>query len=169
MKEHRHIVQGAALTVLVLIAVSGCWAAQDAMNPGIGDAGLPPYGLVTTQQAAGLIETLHDTDEFVLLDIRTPDEVEASHISGAINIDYYADSFREELSSLDRDRIYLIYCRTGNRTGRAYTLMEELGFEKVYDMEGGISQWIAGGYAICSGALDAEHTCMGAWAPSPAT
>ncbi|MBU1048908.1 rhodanese-like domain-containing protein [Candidatus Bipolaricaulota bacterium] len=150
-----------ALTVLMSLALSGCWATQPGSEADDSTFQLPPYGVITTQQAASVIVALQDDAEFVLLDIRTPAEVEAGHISGATTLDYYSSSFRDDLAKLDRELTILIYCRTGNRTGQAYQIMQELGFEKVFDMGGGISQWLAANYPLCLGALDAEHHCTG--------
>lgn len=149
------------LVVLVAAIVAGCWATQSVEEIGEADGVLPPFGVITIQQAGGVISTLQDELGFVLMDIRTPAEVEASHISGAVDLDFYSSTFRDDLAALDRDKVYLIYCRTANRTGQAYSIMEELGFERVYDMGGGITQWIAAGYPVCAGRLDAEHTCSG--------
>ena len=161
MKIRAKSTGAATFTLLVAVTVAGCWATQSTGE--LGDAGseLSPYGVITTQQAVAVILALHDDPEFVLLDIRTPAEVEAGHISGAVTLDFYSATFRDDLASLDHDLTYLIYCRTGNRTGQAYSIMEELGFEQVYDMGGGISQWIAAGYPVCLGPLDAEHSCSG--------
>jgi len=156
------------LALLVAAGVSGCLPPRPVGEPGEVDSGIPPYGVITSQQAAGVLLALQDDPEFVLLDIRTPSEVEAGHIPGAVNLDFYSPSFRDDLDALDRDKIYLIYCRTANRTGQAYNIMEELGFERVYDMGGGISQWIAAGYTVCVGPLDAEHSCFGEL-PQPST
>ena len=150
-----------ALGFLAAAVVSGCWATQPVGELGEADGGMPYYGVIISQQTVDVILALQDDPEFVLLDIRTPAEVEASHISGAVNLDFYSAAFRDDLAALDRDKVYLIYCRTGNRTGRAYNMMEELGFERVYDMGGGISQWIAAGHPVCVGSLDAEHSCSG--------
>lgn len=150
-----------ALAFLAATAVTGCWAPQPVGD--LSEAGdeWPPYGVISTQQAVDVILSLQDDPEFVLLDIRTPAEVEAGHISGTISIDFYSANFQDDLAALDRDKIFLIYCRTANRTGQAYSIMEELGFERVYDMGGGISQWIAVGYPVCVGHLNAEHSCSG--------
>jgi len=149
------------LVLVVAAAMSGCWTTQSMGELDVADNGMPPYGVITNQQAADVILTLQDDPDFVLLDIRTPAEVEAGHISGAVSLDFYSSTFRDDLAALDRDKVYLIYCRTANRTGQAYNIMEELGFERVYDMGGGISQWIAAGHPVCVGPLDAEHSCSG--------
>lgn len=161
MKIRVRVLSVLFFSLFAVAAVTGCLATQT--ENGVSDAGndLPAYGVVSTQQAANMIVALQDDPGFVLLDIRTSAEVEAGHLSGAAALDFRSDLFRDDLAVLDRDLVYLIYCRTGNRTGQTYQIMEELGFERVYDMGGGITQWIAAGYPVCLGALDAEHSCTG--------
>lgn len=122
---------------------------------------LPLYGLITPREATSVMLSMEDSSNFVLLDIRTPAEVESGHISGTQNLDFYSPTFKEDLNELDRDKIYLIYCRTGNRAGHARTMMAELGFVKVYDLDGGIRAWTNLSYSVCLGPLDAEHDCTG--------
>lgn len=74
----------------------------------------------------------------VLIDIRTSQEYDASHIEGARNIDYYAPNFQAQLDQLDRDQSYAIYCRSGSRSSSALRLMEEMGFTDVVELQGGI-------------------------------
>ena len=150
-----------SIMLLAAVAVTGCFATPPAGDLSNAGNDLPDFGVISTQQSANVIVTLQDDPEFVLLDIRTSAEVEAGHLSGAVELDFYSDTFRDDLAALDRDLTYLIYCRTGNRTGSAYQIMEGLGFERVYDMGGGITQWMAAGYPVCLGSIDAEHTCSG--------
>lgn len=107
----------------------------------LGEAKIPAFGLITPSEAAGLIETNLGNPAFVLLDVRTPEEFAGGHIGGAVNLDYKSPNFREGLEQLDRSPIYLVYCRSAVRSGRAVAVMEELGFTGVYDMAGGILQW----------------------------
>jgi len=74
----------------------------------------------------------------VILDIRTFDEFKEGHIQNAINIDFYSDSFEKDLDKLDKTKTYIIYCRSGNRSGLALKTMEELKFMEVYNVLGGI-------------------------------
>ena len=84
--------------------------------------------------------------EVIIIDIRTKDEYDVYHLQNAINIDFYADTFADELNLLDKDKTYLIYCRTGRRTGtdknNALALMKKLGFTDVYNMLGGIHDFV---------------------------
>ena len=98
---------------------------------------------INPQEAFTLIEDNKTDPDFVILDVRTKEEVDAGYIENAINIDFYSDTFREELNKLDKDKKYLIYCRSGNRSGQALAIMKELNFKEVYNMVGGIDEWQA--------------------------
>ena len=147
--------------ILASVFVSGCIAggalglAEEPLEE------LPPYGEISPEEAVAVIVALQDDPEFVLLDIRTPAEVEAGHLPGAVNLDFRNPTFENELERLDREPVYLIYCRTANRSGQAFELMGEMGFARVYDMQGGITQWQRLGYPICEGPVGGEHVCVG--------
>lgn len=79
----------------------------------------------------------------LILDVRTPEEVAEGFIPDAIKLDYRAADFADQLASLDRDKTYLVYCRSGGRSAKASELMVELQFEKVYNLEGGYLAWSA--------------------------
>jgi len=115
----------------------------------------PPYGLadeivltVSVQKAHAIIkESTHDSD-FVILDIRTPGEFKAGHLKNSILIDYYATTFAQQLEKLDKSKTYLVYCRSGNRSGRALPLFKKMAFKKVYEMGRGINGWRAAGLPV---------------------
>ncbi len=102
--------------------------------------------LETVTPAAAAAEL--DTDGVVVLDVRTPDEYGQGHLAGAVNIDFYAGDFASQISRLDRDAPYLLYCRSGNRSGATLDLMEELGFTNVVEVGGGILAWASAGLPI---------------------
>lgn len=81
------------------------------------------------------------TDDIQLIDIRTPKEFADGHIEDAKLIDYYAADFMDKMSKLDKNKDLYIYCRSGNRSGKAAKKLESLGFPKIYDLEGGIIKW----------------------------
>lgn len=97
--------------------------------------------IVTPEQAKKLIEK-----GAVVIDVRTPEEYKAGYIPGAINIDFYSDDFEAKLSKLDKNKEYLIYCRSGNRSGKTVIIMQRLGFSKLYDMPAAYAGWIGKGY-----------------------
>lgn len=78
---------------------------------------------------------------FVLLDVRTPEEFREERIKGALLVDYLSPSFRDRIAKLDRDKSYLVYCRTGHRSDEALRVMRELGFTNVSVLDGGIMKW----------------------------
>jgi len=80
-------------------------------------------------------------DDLVILDVRTPEEFGEGHIDGAVMLDFYRDDFAVELAKLDPDVPYVLYCRSGNRSGQTLKLMEGLGFTEVDDVGGGIIEW----------------------------
>ncbi len=90
-----------------------------------------------------MIEKNKNNPEFMILDVRTPQEYAMEHISGAMNLDYYSQSFQTDLNRLNKGNTYLIYCRTGRRSGHTLNMMRELGFSGVYDIAGGIKAWKA--------------------------
>jgi rhodanese-related sulfurtransferase len=93
------------------------------------------------KDAADLIEKNRASQDFVILDVRTPTEYGGGHIPGAINIDYNSPGFKDEAAKLDRAKTYVVYCRTGRRTARAVKIMVELGFLKIYRISGDITAW----------------------------
>lgn len=67
----------------------------------------------------------------VIVDVRTPEEYAGGHLEGAQNIDFYAPDFVEQVSQLDRNKQYRLYCRSGSRAGQAEQLMKDTGFNDV--------------------------------------
>ena len=98
---------------------------------------------VTPQEAFTLIQDNQNNPDFVIIDVRTPQEFVAEHIENATNIDFYSEAFRDTLNTLDKNKTYLIYCRSGGRSGSALDIMAELNFREVYNILGGILSWQA--------------------------
>ncbi|WP_242204815.1 rhodanese-like domain-containing protein [Aestuariivivens insulae] len=87
-------------------------------------------------------EQLANDNNAVVLDVRTDDEVADGIIPNAIHIDIYkGQDFINELEKLDKSKNYYVYCRSGNRSGQACRIMDELGFENAFNLEGGIIEW----------------------------
>lgn len=85
---------------------------------------------------------LENDENAVVLDVRTDAEVADGIIPNAIHIDIYrGQDFIDEVEALDKDKNYYVYCRSGNRSGQACAIMEQLGFENAYNLEGGILEW----------------------------
>jgi len=100
---------------------------------------------ITPQEAFTLIQNNKSNPDFVIIDVRTLEEFADGHIENAANLDYYSETFQDELDKRDKNKTYFIYCRSGNRSGKALKIMEELNFREVYNMSGGIIEWKAEG------------------------
>ncbi len=86
--------------------------------------------------------------DLVVLDIRTPEEFAGPRLPNAVNVDFYAADFAAQLDELDKTATYVVYCRSGNRTSQAIPIMEDLGFEVVYEVDGGIVNWADSGLPL---------------------
>ena len=98
---------------------------------------------INVKQAYKLIKDNESNQNFIILDVRKPDDFEKEHIANAINIDFKSSDFSTKLDSLDRSKIYLINCYGGFRSKNTMGLMEKIGFTKLYNMKGGIMKWRA--------------------------
>ncbi|GAA0740749.1 MULTISPECIES: rhodanese-like domain-containing protein [Flavobacteriaceae] len=78
----------------------------------------------------------------VVLDVRTQDEVDEGIIPNAVHIDIYGgQEFISKVEELDKTKNYYVYCRSGNRSGQACAIMNQLGFDNAYNLVGGITEW----------------------------
>ncbi len=85
---------------------------------------------------------LIEDDNAFILDVRTEDEVADGYIPNSTNIDIYlGQSFLDELEKLDKTKTYYVYCRSGNRSGQACAIMNSVGFENTYNLQGGFMNW----------------------------
>lgn len=90
-----------------------------------------------------------ESGEYELIDVRTAEEFQAGHLANAFQIDFYqAKEFNRYLDSLDKNKKYLLYCRSGNRSGQALNIMKQKGFTNVSDLAGGYSAWTTTGFPI---------------------
>ena len=78
---------------------------------------------------------------YQIIDVRTQSEFAHGHIPNAINLDFYAFNFITEINKLSKNEPVLIYCRSANRRHQTGTIMDSLGFNKIYDLKDGYSIW----------------------------
>ncbi len=81
-----------------------------------------------------------ETPNAVMLDVRTKAEVSSGVLKGAKNIDFFSSNFKTEAQKLDKNKTYFVYCRSGNRSSQACSVMEQLGY-KTFNLVGGIGAW----------------------------
>ena len=126
-------------SLLLCLALLATACGGDTSEPG-------ELRLVSVQEGAEI--QAKPPSDLVILDVRTPEEFAEGHLEGAVMIDFYDLDFADQLAELDPDVPYLLYCRSGNRSGQTLALMEELGFTDVADVDGGINQWQAAGLPV---------------------
>ena len=103
---------------------------------------------VNARQAAKLLSGPDKKNGPIIIDIRTSGEFAEGHLKGARQIDYLEEGFAEKIRKLDRNRPYLIHCRSGGRSARSLALWKEMKFEKVYHLDGGILAWEEAGLPV---------------------
>ncbi len=77
----------------------------------------------------------------VIIDVRTPAELAEGQIDGHVLINVMDPTFPNKINELEKSNAYYIYCRSGSRSGQVCNYMDGLGFEKLYNLEGGIIAW----------------------------
>ncbi|MBC6609648.1 rhodanese-like domain-containing protein [Hymenobacter sp. BT507] len=87
---------------------------------------------VTPTETAALLQK----PDVVVLDVRTPEEYADGHLAGARNIDFKSSDFDDRIAQLDKSKTYVLYCASGNRSGKTAKLMTEKGFPKVENAGG---------------------------------
>lgn len=108
-------------------------------------------GLVRVSPTVAAATVEDPPDDLVILDVRTPEEFAEGHIDDAIMIDFYNDDFADQLAGLDPEVPYVLYCRSGNRSGQTLAIMEQLGFTSVQDVDGGAIAWQEAGLPLVPG------------------
>ena len=96
------------------------------------------------------VEELIKSGKYTVIDVRTKEEYDAGHIKGALNFDYYNDDFEEKIEEAlkDKDKPYIVYCRSGMRSLYSAEILEELGYTNVTNMKGGFLAWQSAGKPV---------------------
>ena len=110
--------------------------------------GLSFAGLVIAElkvrdvSAAEAATILMEDPEIGILDVRTGFEFDRGHLEGAVNLNYYSRKFKSKLDELDKEKTWLVHCRSGVRSGKTLPLMEAAGFKSVIHLKDGIVDWV---------------------------
>ena len=86
-------------------------------------------------------DKIENNSNIVVLDVRMPEELEGGYIENSLNMNIMSSSFVDKVKKLDKDKTYLIYCRSGNRSAKACGFMASEGFENLYNLVGGYGAW----------------------------
>jgi len=146
-RQRRRYLLSAIFGAVLALSLVGCGGSDDGAagpdSPGSEESGIR---VVSAEEGAAI--QADPPEGLVVLDVRTPEEFAEGHLDGAVMIDFYADDFGEQIAELDPSVPYLIYCRSGNRSGQTRAMMEDLGFSEVSDVDGGIQAWSAAGLPV---------------------
>ncbi|HNX96851.1 MAG TPA: rhodanese-like domain-containing protein [Candidatus Aminicenantes bacterium] len=125
----------------VLALAIGVWAMLAAEEP-------PSFCDLTPAQAAALVTAKGDDPTFMILDVRTPAEFAAARMAESYHIDVKAPDFGPRVGRLDRGGVYLVVCRGGTRSRKAVDMMRAMGFQHVYNLQGGLLKWREGKFPL---------------------
>ncbi|MGB9936805.1 MAG: rhodanese-like domain-containing protein [Methanobacterium sp.] len=96
---------------------------------------------IEPKDAFTVLEKHRGDNNYVPLDVRTPDEYEAGHIENATLLNAKSADFEEKLEEMDKNKKYFVYCRRGPRSTKAANLMKKHGFNEIYEIVGGFDKW----------------------------
>ena len=113
---------------LSLLLLAGC------ANPAEQE---PSYRQISTDDA---IARMEEEREYIILDVRTPEEFTEKHIPNAINIPNETIGTEEIPELPDKEQLILVYCRSGNRSKQAAEKLVRLGYTNIVEF-GGINDW----------------------------
>jgi rhodanese-related sulfurtransferase len=125
-------------TIALLFLFSACPRGKtDDINSGESNNQQPQWQTITAKDARGI---MMESDNYILLDVRTEAEYQEARIAGAILIPDYEIKSRAEKELPDKKALILIYCRSGRRSAASAAILAGLGYTKIYDF-GGILNW----------------------------
>lgn len=151
----RRFIAGIAGVSLLLASCGGDegagTVAEAAPDGAITDVDVSSSGISTISAVEAAAIVADPPEDLVVLDVRTPEEFAEGHLADAVLVDFYAADFADQLAALDTDVPYLVYCRSGNRSGETLEVMRRLGFRSAVDVDGGIIAWAGAALPVTTG------------------
>ncbi len=120
---------------LMLLAFSGCSQKEEVKTTPQDETNT--YQQITPQEAKSIMDTESD---YIIIDARTTEEFDEGHIKNAILIPEYEIAERAEKELPDKNKLILVYCRSGRRSKIASEELVKLGYTNVKEF-GGIIDW----------------------------
>lgn len=96
---------------------------------------------LTPTEAFNFIKEHENDPDLIILDVRTPWEFSKEHIERAENLDFTDPDFNEMVKNLDKDKMYIIYCKSGIRSDKVMEIFRNSGFINLYNIKGGFEGW----------------------------
>lgn len=100
--------------------------------------------------AVNFAEKIKSTSKAAIIDVRSPEEFAGQHIDNAVNIDWNGADFEGKIGKFNKSKPIFVYCMSGGRSKKAAEKLVELGFTKIYELQGGIMKWNAAGLSVPS-------------------
>lgn len=124
----KHLIKkfSVSLALLMMLGVYGCQSQSKKVEHVNADA---------------FESKMNTSKDYILLDVRTAPEFNQAHLPGAQLIDYYQKNFKQELTKLDKNKPVFVYCTVGSRSSSAASILLDMGFTEVYNLQGGIYHW----------------------------
>lgn len=120
--------------IVLLLFIVGCNNSQKTPKETKGET-------IEVVAPEAMYEVLKDNPNAQLIDVRTAEEHSVSHLKNSQNICVTDDDFKEKAMSLNKNEPVYVYCKKGGRSARAAKVLKDLGFTKIYDLQGGITAW----------------------------
>ncbi len=114
--------------LLSLLLLAGC------ASPAVQETSFRQIGMNEA------IEIMEKENDYIILDVRTPEEFSEKHIPGAINVPNESIGAEEITELPDKEQLILVYCRSGNRSKQASQKLVKLGYTNIVEF-GGINDW----------------------------
>ncbi len=100
-------------------------------------------------------EIMNSDEDYILLDVRTPEEFSEGHLEGALHIP--VNELEGRLGELSKDKPIIVYCKSGGRSSTAADLLVENSFTQIYNMSGGITEWMSKNYPVVVGEQETKE------------
>ena len=99
-------------------------------------------------EAVNFSAKIKSIPQATIIDVRSPEEYAGQHIENAVNIDWNGTTFESNIIKYDKSKPIFVYCMSGGRSKKAAERLAELGFNKIFELQGGIMKWNAAGLSV---------------------
>jgi len=113
-------------------------------------------GTLQTVSVADFDQKRMSLPDAQIVDVRTPGEFAQGHLANAVNINVNTPDFITKINELDKNKPVLLYCLSGARSKRAARQLQQLGFQEIYDLQGGLIKWLNAGKALSAAVGNAK-------------
>ena len=132
------IAYGALLGSLLLSTIAGSTTKHGFFGKLFGKDSTKSFININADEMKPMLQN----PEYIVVDVRTPEEWKSGYINGTDKfIDYNSSDFIEQMQALDNSKNIVLYCRSGNRSGKACEILSSKGITNLYNLSGGIIKW----------------------------